>query len=261
MAFHSPFKTTIALSLLVFLSLFFTSSHSALTCASYKLPANRTYANCTALPTLGAILHYTFNATNRTLAIAYAAEPPKSGWVAWGLNLAGGGMIGTQAFIAIPASAGGITVHRYNLTAYKAIDEVKAFTFDSWDVATEGAGGAVAIFAVVAIPEKAGNVTHVWQVGPTKDGKLSIHDTKPDNLQARAALPVALAPASAGGSGNSSGSGNATAPAASSGDKSGVSERFGVGFYFGLIVALMTAVVALWSDFFLFLLFIITSII
>ncbi|XP_027906563.1 auxin-induced in root cultures protein 12 [Vigna unguiculata] len=246
MAFHTPFKTTIALSLLVFLSLFFTSSHSALTCTSYKIPKNRTYANCTALPTLGAILHYTYNATNRTLAVAYAAEPPKpSGWVAWGLNLAGGGMIGTEAFIAIPGSSGGTTVHRYNLTSYRGIDEVKAFTFDSWDVATEADGGVVAIFAVVAIPEKAGNVTHVWQVGPTKDGKLSIHEAKPDNLQAKAALPVALAPAAAGGSGNSSGSGNATAPAAAGGDKSGVSERFGAGFYFGLVVALMTGVVAL----------------
>jgi len=243
MAFHSPFTT---LSLLVFLSLFFTSSHSALTCASFKLPANRTYANCTALPTLGAILHYTYNATNHTLAVAFAAEPPKpSGWVAWGLNLAGGGMVGTEAFIAIPASAGGRTVHRYNLTSYKQIDEVKAFTFESWDLATEEAAGVVAIFAVVAVPEKAGNVSHVWQVGPAKDGKLMIHDTKPDNLQAKAALPVALGPAAASGSGNSTGSGNATAPAAASGEKSGVSERFGVGFYFGLVVAMMISVVAL----------------
>ncbi|ESW06236.2 hypothetical protein PHAVU_010G030500 [Phaseolus vulgaris] len=245
MAFHSPFTTTIALSFLLFLSLFFTSSHSALTCASFKLPANRTYANCAALPTLGAILHYSYNATNRTFAVAFAAEPPKpSGWVAWGLNLAGGGMIGTEAFIALPATAGGRTLHRYNLTSYKGIDEVKAFAFESWDLATDEAGGVVSIYAVVAIPEKAGNATHVWQVGPTKDGKPMIHDSKPDNLQAKAALPEALVPA-ASGSGNSSGSGNATAPTAAGGNKSGVSERFGVGFYFGLVVALVIGVVAL----------------
>ncbi|CAJ1949666.1 unnamed protein product [Sphenostylis stenocarpa] len=246
MAFHLPLTAIVTVSFLLSLSLFFTSSHSALTCSSLKLPANRTYANCTNLPTLGAVLHYTYNTTNRSLAVAFAAAPPtSSGWVAWGLNLAGGGMIGTQAFIAIPASAGGSTVHRYNLTAYKSIDKVEAFSFESWGVATEESGGAVLIFAVVSIPEKADNVSHVWQVGPTQGGKLSIHGSTPDNLQSKAALPVALGPAATSGSGNSSGNGNATAPAAASGEKSGVSERFGFEFYFGLVVALMISVVAL----------------
>ncbi|TKY68730.1 AIR12 protein [Spatholobus suberectus] len=228
---HPPFITTAVSLFIIFLSLSLTPSHSALTCNSPKLPANRTYANCTALPTLGAILHYTYNATNRSLAVAFAAEPPSStGWVAWALNLNGGGMIGAEALIAFPVN-GALTFRRYNLTAYKGIDEVKEFTFESSDVSAEQISGATVIFAVVTIPETAGNVSHVWQVGPVVGGNPSIHATKPENLESKATLPVALTAASGGG--NSSGSGNASAPA------SGVGERFGVGFHFGLVLALM----------------------
>ncbi|RDX90681.1 Auxin-induced in root cultures protein 12, partial [Mucuna pruriens] len=236
MASHLPFIT---LSLFVLLSLC-TPSHSAVTCASQKLPQNRSFTNCTDLPTLSATLHFTFNASNRTLAVAYSAAPPSSsGWVAWGLNLAGGGMIGTEALLAFTQN-GALAVHRYNLTAYKGIDEVKAFTFDSWDVSAEqGDAATIIIFATVKIPDTAGNVTHVWQVGPVSSGKPSIHGTKPENLQSKAVLPVALGPAAGPGPGPASGSGNATAPA--SGGKSGARERFGLGmgFYFGLVLAFM----------------------
>lgn len=244
MAFHDLlFTPTISLFIILF-SLFSTPSHSALTCASQKL--NRTYANCTNLPTLGATLHFTFNATNRSLSVAFSAEPPsRSGWVAWGLNLVGDGMRGAEAFLAFPssASASAITLGRYNLTSYKAIDEVKAFTFDSWDLAAEESNGAVTIYGSVKIPDSARNVSHVWQVGPVAAGVPAVHGFKDDNIHAKAALPVALA----GSSGSSAASGeNATTPA--SGDKkngAAAAERLGLGFHFWLVFALMVGVVAL----------------
>ncbi|KAG4938613.1 hypothetical protein JHK84_044864 [Glycine max] len=245
MALHDlPFTpmTTISLFIILF-SLFSTPSHSALTCASQKL--NRTYANCTNLPTLGATLHFTFNATNRTLSVAFSASPPSpSGWVAWGLNLAGGGMPGAEALLALPSTSGSaVTLRRYNLTSYKSIDVVKAFTFESWDLSAEETNGAITIYGTVKIPDSAENVSHVWQVGPVAAGVPAVHGFKDDNIHAKAALPVALA----GSSGSSAASGeNATTPA--SGDKkngAAAAERLGLGFHFWLVFALMVGVVAL----------------
>ncbi|KAG5042830.1 hypothetical protein JHK87_006745 [Glycine soja] len=244
MAFHDLlFTPTISLFIILF-SLFSTPSHSALTCASQKL--NRTYANCTNLPTLGATLHFTFNATNRSLSIAFSAEPPsRSGWVAWGLNLAGDGMRGAEAFLAFPssASASAITLGRYNLTSYKAIDEVKAFTFDSWDLAAEESNGAVTIYGSVKIPDSARNVSHVWQVGPVAAGKPGVHSFEKKNTDSKAAFPVALV----GPNTTTPASGeNATAPASGGDKKNGAAgESFRVGFYFWLVFALMIGVVAI----------------
>lgn len=243
MAFHDLlFTPTISLFIILF-SLFSTPSHSALTCASQKL--NRTYANCTNLPTLGATLHFTFNATNRTLSVAFSASPPSpSGWVAWGLNLAGGGMPGAEALLALPSTSGSaVTLRRYNLTSYKSIDVVKAFTFESWDLSAEETNGAITIYGTVKIPDSAENVSHVWQVGPVAAGKPGVHSFEKKNTDSKAAFPVALV----GPNTTTPASGeNATAPASGGDKKNGAAgESFGVGFYFWLVFALMIGVVAI----------------
>lgn len=234
MASHLPFIATITLFL--FLSLSLTPSHSATTCASPKLPSNRTFANCTALSALGATLHYSYNATNRSLAVAFAAAPPSAaGWIAWGLNLGGFGMVGAQALVAIPAD-GAVAVHRYNLSSYKDVSEVKAFSFDSWNVSAEQTNGVITIYASVKIPETAPNVSHVWQVGPVSGGKPQIHAFKPENINSKAALPFAVEAAAATGNAT----GNATAPA--SGEKgASAGERLHFGWVLAFIMGLLVA--------------------
>ncbi|KAK7286749.1 hypothetical protein RJT34_21969 [Clitoria ternatea] len=245
---HAILPTTLSLFFFFFLSLL-TPSYSALTCASQKLPPHRTYDNCTDLPVLGATLHFTFNAANHSLAVAFSAEPPKSdGWVAWGINPSGGGMIGTQALIAFKSNSN-VGVHLYNLTAYKGIDQVKSLSFDTWDVAAEEANGVITIFATVKVPEKADNLSQVWQVGPVTGGKPSIHELKPENIGAKAALSAVPMVKSGGGNnsagGNVSGSGG-NSNSSMSGEKSGGAlvkgERFGMGFYLGLVLVLMSLV-------------------
>ncbi|KAK7389318.1 hypothetical protein VNO78_24207 [Psophocarpus tetragonolobus] len=230
MAFHLHFTTP--LLLLFSLFFFFTPSHS--TCETQKL--NRKFDNCTDLPTLNATLHYTYAAANRTLTVAYSATPPASpGWVAWALNLAGGGMLGSEALIAWPVNSA-VGVHRYNLTAYKKIDEVKNFTFESWDLAAEQSNGVITIFAAVKLPEHAANVTQVWQVGPIVGGKVSIHATDKANLASKGALPPVVSASSADAPPTNSSSSGGAAPAPSSGAHQ-------IGFYFSMVFALIVGAV------------------
>ncbi|XP_061370930.1 auxin-induced in root cultures protein 12 [Gastrolobium bilobum] len=239
MAFSLPFSPLIlGIFISIFISLF-SPSHSAVTCASQKLPSNRTYANCTDLPTLGATLHFTYNATNSSLTVAYAASPPKSdGWVAWGINPTGGGMVGTQALMAFKPN-GTVVVQPFNLTSYKKIDPVKNLSLETWDIAAEEAGGVITIFAGVKLPEKADNFSHVWQVGPVNAGVPSVHEFKTENLQSRASLSTVVSTAIEKGNTSSSGGGNTTAT-----DKSSavlmMGERFGLGFYLGLVLVLLS---------------------
>ena len=75
------------------------SPGESLTCASQKFK-NKVYANCTDLPYLGAYLHWTYNAYNATLSIAFLAKPPQpDGWVAWGINPSSTKMPGSQTLL------------------------------------------------------------------------------------------------------------------------------------------------------------------
>ncbi|XP_027336743.1 auxin-induced in root cultures protein 12 [Abrus precatorius] len=234
----SPFILGTTITVTIFIFSLFTPSHAAIDCDTQKLPPSRSFANCTNLPSLGATLHFTYNATNHSLAVAYAAEPPSpNGWVAWGINPTGGGMVGTQAFIAFKQN-GSVAVGLYNLTSYKGIDAVKALSFDTWDVSAEEAGGVITVFAVVKIPEKEGNLTQVWQVGPVTGGKPMIHARKPENLQAQGALEVVGSTISGNSSANGGGDNNK-----SGGGVSVMGVRFGFGFYFGLVLVVLMSLV------------------
>ncbi|XP_015938917.1 auxin-induced in root cultures protein 12 [Arachis duranensis] len=228
---------TLLVSIAIFITLFSSTVHS-LTCKSQKLSGSQTYANCTDLSALGATLHFTYNATNSSISVAFSAAPPSNGWVAWGVNTAGGGMIGAQALIAYKHSDGKLAVDLYNLTSYGGIDPVKKLSVDTWDVSAEESSGAVTIYAGVKIPAKADNVSQVWQVGPVVSGKPGKHDMGKENLAAKSALPgtaaSAVAPAPASGSGgNTTGGGSNKSGAASL-----MGERFSLGFYLTVILVM-----------------------
>ncbi|MCI27145.1 auxin-induced in root cultures protein 12-like, partial [Trifolium medium] len=160
------------------------SPHSALNCTSQKLPSNRIYKNCTDLPHLGATIHFTYNTTNRSLTVAYTAVPTHNGYVAWGINPTGGGMIGTQALIAYKLN-GKIGVELYNLTSYGGITAVKSLSIETWDLSAEESNGVITIFGAVKFPETADNVSQVWQVGPVTNGKPAMHALQPENKEAQ----------------------------------------------------------------------------
>jgi hypothetical protein len=228
-------SSLIFISIFIFITLI-TPTHSALKCASQKLPSNRTYKNCTDLPHLGATVHFTYNTTNRSLSVAYAAEPTHNGYVSWGINPTGGGMIGTQALIAYKLN-GKVTVDLYNLTAYSGITAVKSLSIETWDLSAEESNGVITIFGAVKFPETADNVSQVWQVGPVTNGKPAMHKLELENKESKGRLEYVRATVVGGG--------NSTNTTEKS---SGVSlvmggERFGgLGFYFGFVFVLLSLV-------------------
>ncbi|CAI0450017.1 unnamed protein product [Linum tenue] len=218
------------------------------TCPPQKFKNNKIFANCTSLPALSAALHYTFNATNSSLSVAFVAAAPggaDGGWVGWGINPNGTGMAGTQALIALKPSsaAGGLVVKTFNLVSYGSIKEEK-LSFDVWDLAAESlSGGATAIFASVKLPAGADRVNHVWQVGATvTNGLPGKHDFGPPNLAAKQTLQLtggaAPAPASSPALGSTPG-GSPPASAPGNGTSGGYRMReLKLGSYVGVFVLL-----------------------
>jgi hypothetical protein len=68
---------------------FFSNDSSGVGCS----PKIKGYPGCKELE-LNATLHYTYNRDNTTIFTASVASPPTpKGWIAWGINLKGFGMI------------------------------------------------------------------------------------------------------------------------------------------------------------------------
>ncbi|XP_065873246.1 auxin-induced in root cultures protein 12-like [Euphorbia lathyris] len=183
-------------------------------CTSQTFKNNNLYSNCTNLPTLNSFLHYTYNSSNSSLSIAFKAPPSKpSGWVAWGVNLNGTGMVGAQALVSFKSNGSSIVVKKYNIISYRELNETSKLAVDVWDVSAESdsATGDYVIFASVKVPESMEKLNHIWQVGPSvTNGRPDKHDFLPQNLGAKATLELMASTATADGSGNTTGNSSST---------------------------------------------------
>ncbi|MBA0579122.1 auxin-induced in root cultures protein 12 [Gossypium raimondii] len=173
-------------SLIVFFSLWLTlisPSHS-IDCSSLKLPGGiRHYSNCTELPTLNSTLHFTYNATNSSLFIAFSAAPSNAdGWIAWAVNPTATGMAGSQALLAFK-NKGSMVVKTYNISSYRSIVEGK-LSFDVWDLEAEATNdGKMVIYGSLKVGGSVGKLNQVWQVGPgVSDGHPMKHEFGKANL-------------------------------------------------------------------------------
>ncbi|KAK9944629.1 hypothetical protein M0R45_010189 [Rubus argutus] len=192
----------IVLILISLLALLISPSQAATaTCTSQKFTNNKLYANCTDLPHLSSYLHWTYDASNSSLAVAFVAAPSKSGgWVAWAINPTGTNMSGAQALVAYVQDDGTPTVKTYNITSYSSIVPGK-LSFDVWDISAESSNGTLMIFATVKVPEKAETVNQVWQVGPGVNKTthfIEKHDFAQANLAAYGALSLGTASGNSG---------------------------------------------------------------
>ncbi|KAK4756539.1 hypothetical protein SAY87_006666 [Trapa incisa] len=162
------------------------------TCTSQKFSSNRLYANCSKLPKLGATLHYTYDASNSTLDIAYTATPASGGaWVSWAINPTKTGMIGSQALMALKLSNGSVVAKTYNIANYSSIVESK-LSFDVWNLTAEASNGSMIIFATVKVPGT--SLNQVWQIGGAVDGTSpSIHPLEQDNKESTSKLELVSA--------------------------------------------------------------------
>ncbi|XP_054781558.1 auxin-induced in root cultures protein 12 [Prosopis cineraria] len=228
----SSFSSLIFAVSAIFFALSFSSVHS-LTCKSQKLPDKKAFSNCTDLSSLGATLHYSYNATNNSLSIAYVATPAKSGgWVSWAINPTGLGMLGAQAIIAFKSNDT-VVAKTYNLTSYKAITESK-LSFDVWDLSAVESDGAITILASVKVPGKPDKLNQVWQVGSSvTDGRPDKHEFAPANLNAKSTLSVSTSTTAAE---------NTTTGSEKNDGVSATNNRFGLGFYAGLLILLASCV-------------------
>uniref|UniRef100_A0A2P2IIP8 DOMON domain-containing protein n=1 Tax=Rhizophora mucronata TaxID=61149 RepID=A0A2P2IIP8_RHIMU len=213
-------------------------AHS-LNCTSEKF--NKQYANCSALQSLNAYLHYTYDSSNSSLSIAFVAAPAKSeGWVGWGINPSSTKMVGGQALVAFKTN-GVLGVKTYNLVSYQGIQEAK-LSFDVWDkrAETDSNSGNFVIFASLKVPDKAEKLNQIWQVGSSvTNEKPDKHSLGPANRQAIGTLElVASSPSGSGGGGNDS---STNTPPTGSNSTSSADYRikgFRLSFYFGLFVFL-----------------------
>ncbi|XP_028765309.1 auxin-induced in root cultures protein 12-like [Neltuma alba] len=215
----------------IFFALRFSSAHS-LTCTSHKLPG-KDFPNCKDLPTLGATLRYSYNATNNSLSIAYMATPAKpGGWVSWAINPTGQGMQGAQAIIAFKSN-GTVVAKTYNISSYKSIVESK-LSFDVWDLSAVESDGVITILATVKVPGKPDQLNQVWQVGPSvTGGRPDKHDFTPANLASKSTLSVST---------STSARENTTTGGDKNGGVSVTNNRFGVGFFAGLLMLVASCV-------------------
>ena len=181
-------------------------------CASEDFPSERSYVTCEDLPYLGASLHWTYDASGPSLSLAFVAAPAApGGWVAWGINPTGSGMVGAQALVALAGGAANssapVAVRTYNITGYSPLGDASTpIAFPAIGLAADvGGGGKVQLFAT--LQKKV--VNHVWQVGSSVTrGAPDMHAMGADNLASKGKLVLsdgaaASAPAPAGGPSNS----------------------------------------------------------
>uniref|UniRef100_A0ACD5YDN2 Uncharacterized protein n=1 Tax=Avena sativa TaxID=4498 RepID=A0ACD5YDN2_AVESA len=171
---------------------------SAGACESEMLAAGMSYAACEDLPTLGATLHWTYDAAASSLSLAFAARPAATGgWVAWGINPTGDGMKGAQTLLAFK-SGSTYVVNTYNLTGYAKLGAAATpIAFQATELAAdESDDGKVRIYGKLQLPRGMENVNHIWQVGSVvSSGEPMKHAFGQENLEAKGTLALAGASA------------------------------------------------------------------
>ncbi|XP_027117055.2 cytochrome b561 and DOMON domain-containing protein At3g25290 [Coffea arabica] len=167
-------------------------SYSA-TCTSQKFGRNRIFQHCNDLPQLNSHIHWTYDSSNSVLSLAFAAFPARpDGWIAWGINPNGTGMIGTQALIAFKKPGGdSMIVKTFRLNSYKSVEQAEIM-YDVSRLEAEYHRGLMMIFATINLPNGMTTLNQVWQVGASvMNGTFpAIHAFQPENLSSKDKLDL-----------------------------------------------------------------------
>lgn len=138
------------------------------------LTSNRQFTACQTIPEVGANLAWRIrNDSSNAIDFAYSGTAPSaSGWVGWGINPAGAGMVGTQALIAFQSTTGAV-VYQYPVTgAVKGGQSLIPgdLTLNFTDTSAVVSGAEMTIFSTLNL--KAGDsisMQYVWGQGRTVD--------------------------------------------------------------------------------------------
>ncbi|XP_074266585.1 auxin-induced in root cultures protein 12-like [Silene latifolia] len=132
--------------------------------------------------------------------MAFTAPPPNpQGWVAWGLNPTGSGMVGTQAILAYKPNSNSpiISVSTYDVKSYHDIN-MGPISYNVTGLSAEESNGKVTLFATWDLHLGESKINHVWQVGPVVGGKPGMHEFQHDNLGSKMILELGGEPTGTG---------------------------------------------------------------
>ncbi|XP_068647035.1 cytochrome b561 and DOMON domain-containing protein At3g25290-like [Aristolochia californica] len=212
----SPFFSS-AIFICIFSLLLLSVPTDSANCSSQTVPGNKVFKLCSDLPTLSSFLHWTYDASNSSLSIAFVAPPAKpEGWVAWGINPISLGMIGTQALIAHRSSNGSLVVQPFNISSYNV--QTSKISYRVSGLSAVSANGNLVIFATWELPKGTATINQVWQVGSAVNGSIpEKHAMTSANLKAVGKLNLLSTPSgpSAEAPGPSSSSPNSSPPSPS----------------------------------------------
>lgn len=171
------------------------SSSSAQSCNSETFASNAgaaaatSFQLCTNLPVLSSSIHWTANPSDGTVSVAFlcrgvTASNPK--WCAWGVNLNGGQMVGTQALVAhVDTLSGAPQVRTVPISSYTTTLAAGRLSFPVSNLTAAFGNGGMVIFGTLGIPAGASRskMTQVWQQGDVRGNTLQPHPVCGDNVR------------------------------------------------------------------------------
>ncbi|MFS8025865.1 putative cytochrome b561 and DOMON domain-containing protein [Helianthus anomalus] len=164
----------------------------AQTCSNYAFANNAVFSSCNDLPVLNSFLHYTYDPSSQTLAIAYRhTNFDSSKWVAWGINPTSQGMAGTQALVAFQQSDGSMKVYTSPITGYATQLAEGDLSFPVSDLSATFSNNEIVIFATLGLQNGTGaTMNQVWQEGQLSGNAPTAHAASGDNIRSMGTLNV-----------------------------------------------------------------------
>lgn len=150
------------------------------------------YELCTGLPVLGCSIHWNRN-PNATVSVAYTCSGISAsarGWMAWGPNLSGGRMVGTQALVGYVDANGQAKAHTTDITEYRTSLAETNLTFPVTGIKAELSSSGLVVFATLQLPSNFSGMTQVWQMGPMNGDTLGAHSFSGDNVRSVASWDI-----------------------------------------------------------------------
>ncbi|XP_061338145.1 cytochrome b561 and DOMON domain-containing protein At3g59070-like [Gastrolobium bilobum] len=130
-------------------------------------------------------MHWNYYPSSRTVDVAFQKEnTTDSSWIAWAINPTSKGMVGSQAFVAVPTSYGTFKAYTSPITSYVTLLQHGNLSFPVHNVSAIYTDGHKIIFASFQLPSNVTLVNHVWQEGfAWDDGTLKAHFLSGPNLR------------------------------------------------------------------------------
>ncbi|KAF5741382.1 hypothetical protein HS088_TW10G00379 [Tripterygium wilfordii] len=175
---------------------------SAQTCNSYSFSSNRVYPSCVDLSVLNSYLHWSYNQSAGTVAIAFRHTGTDSTrWVAWALNPSGQIMAGSQALVAYQNSSTNLVqAHTSPITGTGGTTLAQGnLSFGVSGISAMLENGEMTIFATLQLIDSLLSTNQVWQEGPMSGGAPSIHPTTGNNMVSVGSIDFRTGQTSAGG--------------------------------------------------------------